>query len=165
MNKRNMTCFLLGFQRIFILIRSQIRSPYNIRLLGKISEYALMLKDRNNIEYDMFKIEILEMVEGDIEIEEFLNNALNNINSNFETNNLMEIKSYLYVLSDTAIEICKQLKDGCLDRAYDLVDAIHCLPEAIISKKNWNSKAFWNNYIKPYREKWDSNFLNNREKS
>lgn len=163
MDKKNLTFFLLGFQRIFIHIRSQIQNPYNIGLLKKISEYSLTLI-KSDIEYDIFKTEINKIVNSDAQLEELFKMALNNINISFETDNLQEIKGYLYVLSDTSLEICIQLNAGYFDRAYDLVDAIHCLPEAILSKKNWNTKVFWNTYIKPYRERWDMNFLGSREK-
>ena len=155
---------MLGFQRIFIFIRSQIRSSYNVSLLEKINTYSLLLIGKSEIRFDMFKIETISIVNGDTEIEDFFNKALNVDCSNYSINNLKEIMRYLYVLSDTALEICKQLKEGQFERAYDLVDAIHCLPEAILTKKNWNSKVFWNTYIRPYREKWDSDFLNIREK-
>ncbi len=163
MDRRNITFFLLGFQRIFIHIRSQIQRPYNINLLEKISRYALLLNE-SDIGYDMFKAEILKIADTDAQLEEFFKTALNNFNISFETDNLQEIRSYLYVISDTSAEICMQLDNGNLDRAWDLVDAIHCLPEALLSKKDWNPKSFWDTYIRPYREKWDGNFLNVREK-
>ena len=46
-----------------------------------------------------------------------------------------------------------------------MVDAIHCLPEALISKKQWKPKTYWKIYIRPYREKWDKQFLMDYEKN
>lgn len=161
---RNISRFMLGFQRIFILIRSQIIGPYNISLLEKISKYSLKLKEESAIQFEMFKAEILKIVNENTEMRGFLENALNIEYISFVTDNLSEINGYLSVISDTALEICKHLKHDNFDRAYDLVDAIHCLPEAIMSKKHWNSKAFWKTYFMPYRKKWDNNFLSIKEK-
>ena len=161
---RNVSCFMLGFQRIFINIRSQIRNPYNISLLEQVSKYCLKLKDEDAIEFELFRIEIYGNVSSDLETYEFLENALKMDCISYVTDNLGEISRYLSVLSDAALEICALLRQENFERAYDLVDAIHCLPEAIMSKKQWNSKAFWKIYIKPYREKWDNNFLSIQEK-
>ena len=155
---------MLGFQRIFIFIRSHIRSPHNISLLEEISKYCLVLKDGREIEYEAFKEEIIRIVEDDVESKEFLENALKIDYISVATDNLSEIISYLSVLSEAILEICSLLRDESFDRAFDLVDAIHCLPEAIMCKKQWNSKLFWKIYIKPYREKWDKSFLSLLEK-
>lgn len=162
--KINVSCFMLGFQRIFINIRSQIRSPYNISLLEQVSKYCLKLKDEDAIEFEIFRNEIFRIMSDNLETNEFFENALKIDCISYITDNLGEINCYLSVISDTALEICTLLRHESFDRAYDLVDAIHCLPEAIMSKKQWNSKVFWKIYIKPYREKWDNSFLCIQEK-
>ena len=161
---RNISCFMLGFQRIFIIIRSQIRSHYNISLLEQVSKYCLKLKDEEAIEFEIFRNEIFRILNDNLETNEFLENALKIDCISYVTDNLGEINRYLSVLNDTALEICTLLRHENFDRAYDLVDAIHCLPEAIMSKKQWNSKAFWKIYIRPYRKKWDNSFLSIQEK-
>ncbi len=155
---------MLGIQRIFIIIRSQIKNPYNINLLEEVSKYCLALKDEHAIGFEAFKTEIIKTVKDNIETKGFLENALKIDHISFITDNLSEINRYLPVLSDSALEICEQLRYKNYDRAYDLVDVIHCLPEAIISKKQWNAEVFWSIYIKSYREKWNNDFLGIKEK-
>ncbi len=161
---RTASYFMLGFHRIFIIIRSSIRSPHNISLLCEISKYCLSLKEGHVTEFETFKTEIIRIVKDDAERKELLENALKIYEVEFITDNLIEMNRYLSVISETALEICTQLRHENFERAYDLLDAIHCLPEAIISKKQWNSKAFWKMYIRPYREKWDNQFLSSEER-
>lgn len=40
----------------------------------------------------------------------------------------------------------------------DFLDSIHCLSEALIVKKKWHSRDFWNVYIKPYCKRWNVQF-------
>ena len=161
---KNVTCFMLGFQRIFIVIRSSIKNPYNIGLLEKISKYCLLLKEGHATKFETFKSEIIEVVKEYEETKKLLENALKVCEISFITNNLCEINRYLSIISETALEACRQLIQKNFDRAYDLVDAIHCLPEALISKKQWKPKTYWKIYIRPYREKWDKQFLMDYEK-
>jgi hypothetical protein len=41
----------------------------------------------------------------------------------------------------------------------DLVDAIHCLPDIIAENRFSITKSYWKTHIKPYRDKWDGDFL------
>ena len=162
--EKKISCFMIAFMRIFIIIRSCIKSPYNISLLNEISKYCLLLEEQNVAGFEAFRLEIIRVVKDDVKTKEFLEDALRIYEIDFITDNLCEINRYLPIINNTALEICTQLKQKNFDRAYDLVDAIHCLPEAIMKKKQWNSKVFWKTYIKLYREKWDKNFLSIEEK-
>ena len=158
---KNSTCFMLGFQRIFVIIRSDIKNPHNINLLELISKYCLLLKEDKSTKFDIFKSEIYNIINKHDEINELIENALKIYEVTPITDNLNEIYRYLSVISYTALEICMQLRQKKFDKAYDLVDAIHCLPEALISKKQWDPKLYWKMYIRPYKEKWDNQFLKN----
>ncbi|RXE57503.1 hypothetical protein [Acetivibrio mesophilus] len=161
---RNITCFLIGFHRILIVIRSNIRNPQNMSLLETISKYCISLQEESLTNFEIFKSEIIEVVNEQKEIKELLNNALNVYEVDPITDNLSEIYRYLSVISDSALEICTQLRQKSFDRAYDLVDAIHCLPQALVCKKQWDPRAYWKIYIRPYRERWDKQFLENQER-
>lgn len=161
---KNFTCFMLGYQRIFVIIRSDINNPYNLDLLEIISKYCLLLEEDQSTKFDTFKSEIYNIIDEHTDINELIENALKIYEVNYITDNLNEIYRYLSVISDTALEVCTQLRQKNFDRAYDLVDAIHCLPEALISKKQWDPKLYWKMYIRPYREKWDKQFLKTQER-
>lgn len=67
---------------------------------------------------------------------------------------------YIYKL---LIKLCYELK--CLvesnnfEKAYDLADCFHCLPNIIADNNFTIPKYFWKIYVKPYRDKWDKSFL------
>lgn len=159
----NVARFMLGFHRIFVLIRSDIRNSCNMDLLRLISKYSLSLREEHISDFETFKLKCMQRVKHCPEIKNQLQNALAIYEFN-HTDNLMEINRYLLVISDAALEIRTRLKHEEFARAYDLVDAIHCLSEAIISKNSWEPKQFWTVYMKPYREKWDNHFLVNVER-
>lgn len=163
MNEK-IACFMLGFHRIFVFIRSQIQSEYNENIMKVVSKYSLRLESGSVNEFEKFKTEILKIVEVDIKAKDFLFSALNIDYKNYTTDNITEIYRYLPVLSNVASEICRLLRDACYDQAYDLVDSIHYLPDAILDKRKWNAKAFWRTYDRRYKEKWKNNFLENSKK-
>lgn len=156
-------CVLLGLHRIFVLMRSNIRNPNNNVILEKINN---QMSDgiRNKVfDFELFKNSLLEIVKNDAEYNDFLMQALNIDCENQNTDNLDEIFKYLPVLSDMISEIMECINKEKYEIAFDLIDAVHCLPESLIEKSNWDSQSYWNHYVKPYREKWNNEFLNNRE--
>ena len=60
-------------------------------------------------------------------------------------------------------EACKKLKEALdeknFDKAYDLVDAIHCLPDIIAEQHMSITDSYWKSHINFYRDKWDKRFL------
>ena len=50
------------------------------------------------------------------------------------------------------------------DKAYDLVDCFHCLPEIIADNNFSIPKTFWKTFVKYYRDKWDNDFLKVEQK-
>ena len=67
---------------------------------------------------------------------------------------------YIY---DILVKACLVLKyalvEKSYDKAYDLVDAIHCLPDIIAENKFTITKSYWKTHIRYYRNKWDKEFL------
>lgn len=156
---RNITCFMLGFHRVFVIIRSNISSPENINLIRIINSYCSLLKGEHIIKFVDFKSEISKSVKGNFENQEIVKNALNLSELEIVTDNIKEINRYIPIINCTTVEILRLLKCGSFNRAYDLVDAIHCLPKALMYKNIWSPNDYLNIYIKPYREKWDEKFL------
>lgn len=160
----NSACFLVSLQRILVFIRSQIKISFNEHLITIINNYLLELNNDYEINFLIFKGRILNLVEKENDFRDFFHGALELERSNFDTDNMDEINRYLPVIRDAVLELERCLKKSNYDRAYDLVDAIHGLPEAILNKKKWKARKYWKIYIKPYREKWDNDFLKGREK-
>ena len=64
---------------------------------------------------------------------------------------------------DLLIKICDEIADLLIrekfDRAEDLADAVHCLPDIVAENKLTIPRSYWNGHLKPYRRKWDKGFL------
>ena len=59
--------------------------------------------------------------------------------------------------------ICELTKKD-FDKAYDLVDSFHCLPEIIADNNFTIPKSFWKTFVKDYRSKWDNDFLRKEQR-
>lgn len=72
---------------------------------------------------------------------------------------------FVYLL---LIKLCSKLQlllEGKkIERAYDLVDCIHCLPEILADNNFLIPKSYWKSYVKLYRKKWDKEFLLSEER-
>lgn len=152
--------FMFAINRIFVKVLYNIEEPDSIELLSITRNYILFTLSKGDINYEDFRNEILKQKPSGYEEEGFLVfNHLSVLNLNLD-----EISKYLYVLNDAILEIIEQINHSNHVRAYDLVDAIHCLPVALINKNGWFPKQYWRTYIQPYRDKWDNTFLLNKEK-
>lgn len=166
LSNEDLTKLLVSISRIFTLIRFRINKPYNTKLL-------LFMRDcifRKN-DFTAFQKEYDESIKlcdyfgiiGEEEKNIFLP-ALDSLDIDKITDNVDEINKYFPIITDCITEICLHISEKNFDRAYDLVDAIHCLPEALLYKRKWKPKAYWKNYITQYRNKWDKDFFQKREK-
>lgn len=67
------------------------------------------------------------------------------------------------------IKLCEEsinfLKTKDFERAYDLIDCYHCLPDIIADNNFCIPKSYWKTYIRSYRDKWDKTFLVVEQKS
>lgn len=67
------------------------------------------------------------------------------------------------------IKLCEEsihaLKTRNFEKAYDLIDSYHCLPDIMANNNFLIPKSYWKTYIKPYRDKWDKTFLVVEQKS
>lgn len=66
------------------------------------------------------------------------------------------------------VKLCEEtlifLEQKNYERAYDLIDAYHCLPEIIADNNLSIPKKYWKTFIKSYRKKWDIDFLQAEQK-
>ncbi|MGM9680038.1 MAG: hypothetical protein ACI3XR_00885 [Eubacteriales bacterium] len=67
----------------------------------------------------------------------------------------------LAVALDTLVQL---LEDQQFERAYDLVDTVHCFPNIIEENNLRIPKSFWKTYVACYRAKWDKSFLTDEQK-
>ena len=71
----------------------------------------------------------------------------------------------VYILLENVLQnLIYTLDQGTFDKAYDLVDCFHCLPDIIADNNCMLPKSFWRRLVE-YRVKWDSDFLKNEQKA
>lgn len=156
-------CFLIGINRVFILIRFKINEAYVISILEVILEFAVQIMEKKSIKFTAFTEKLLNIKELDEYSKEFLLQSLKVDCKPKNTNESNEVIKYLPIIIYTAGQIIDNLKINNYNKSYDLVDVIHCLPELLLKKK-WNPKDYWKTFIIPYRLKWDKDFLISMEK-
>ena len=61
------------------------------------------------------------------------------------------------IIGSALAEAERLINEGSFDNAYDLVDAVHCLPE-ISECPNRDKKAYWRR-IEKYHKKWGAFFM------
>lgn len=159
MIENSIGCLLESLHRIFILVRFKINQQYSIGIMENIQK----ILDKNILDYEILKKKILNMKGLDEYSRDYLDNALNTIKERY-TDNYEEINKYTPVIKEAVVAIVNFLKERQIERAYDLIDAIHCLPVMLLDKKGWRPNGFWRHYINPYRAKWDKYFLVDQEK-
>lgn len=62
------------------------------------------------------------------------------------------------IMSDAINELEKLLAEKQYEKAYDLSDVIHALPEIYCSKEK-DMASYWNDFICPYSLKWNDNYF------
>lgn len=85
----------------------------------------------------------------------------NNVYVNHQILNKADIYALLIQLFQSLI--CELNKKN-FDKAYDLADSFHCLPEIIADNNFIIPKSFWKTFIKDYRRKWDNDFLRDEQR-
>lgn len=142
---------LFDISQAFILIRSDIRYNKNIEILNKIIE---VISAENYIETNQIRISISGITDLDKNIWSycFYKNLYTNIT-------FLKNQRIINILIKACKELISVLKSENYNKAYDLVDAIHCLPDIITENKMSVTKTYWKNHIDHYRKKWDKEFL------
>ena len=140
---------------VFISIRIDIKNKYNSEVLSKIIS---VLKE-NNFVFDNQIRKAISGING-LNMEQWSPMFHENIYVNHQ---FLKNTCIYNLLTSLCVEIKYLLEHSDFERAYDLIDAIHCLPNIIADNHFHIPKPFWKTYIKPYRKKWDKTFLLKQE--
>lgn len=140
-----------------ITIRSNIFEKSNIQIL---SQMIKVLETRNNTEDNQIR-KAISSIEG-LDRQYWFFAYYNNLYVNHQIVN----KDAIYVLLIKLLQslIC-ELNQKAFDKAYDMVDCFHCLPEILADNNFTIPKAFWRTFVKDYRNKWDNDFLRAEQKT
>lgn len=164
-NENCIKCLMNSIQLLFVTIRSYKINEYNLILLGIYKRYVdsipnLKPKDIAGLKNEIKDIDILE--KG---IKEDFNNELNVFESCQSVDDIQSIINNIPVLKDIINEIETVIMLKSHERVHDLADAVHNYPEMITKTNTWSPSDYWKVYIKPYRKKWDRNFLEKWKKN
>lgn len=139
-----------------IIIRNNIREKLNSQIL---SQMVKVLEEENSTEDNQIR-KAISSIEGlDYEHWFFV------YHSNVYVHHQILYETYIYDLLVKIFDslIC-ELSNEEFDKAYDLADSFHCLPEIIADNNFKIPKSFWKTFVKYYRDKWDKDFLRIEQK-
>ncbi len=138
------------------IIRNNITEKSNPLILTQMIK---VLGENNNTEDNQIRKSI-SFIEG-LDREYWFFAYYNNIYVNHQILNKADIYALLIQLFQSLI--CELNKKN-FDKAYDLADSFHCLPEIIADNNFIIPKSFWKTFIKDYRRKWDNDFLRDEQR-
>ena len=140
---------LVNYERVFVLIRSNIKNKYNSILLNCIKfslindfsneEFIDLLKAKSKTKHKLF------VKRNDI------TSSLILINSNENICNYNELKDLLIYAADKIIDLLDLNK---YDEAYDLVDFIHAIPSIFYLDNTCGLNNYWNVNAVKLQQKW-----------
>ena len=139
-----------------IIIRNNITERSNPQILSQIIK---VLEKENNTEDNQVR-KAISCIDG-LNREYWFFAYHNNVYVTHQILNKADIYSLLIKLFQSLI--C-ELNKKEFDKAYDLVDSFHCLPEIIADNNFTIPKSFWKTFVKDYRDKWDDNFLRDEQR-
>ena len=160
----DLALYMMGLHRIFVIVRSQIRHPACERVIAATAGHLARMLDTGVLGLQAFFDEIKALGGEDEYLGHNLSNALHFTRGDYTTDNQEEIERYLPLLRDAVAEIHRLLTLQLYDRAYDLVDAIHFLPEVLLISKRLDTRTWWDHQINLYHEKWGNDLLAEYEK-
>lgn len=147
---------LYDIAKAFINIRHNVKEKSNIEVLEAI--ISVLNKGYNDSEDNQIRRALRELKNLDIELWYYV------YHDNIYTHHYLFNNENIYKLFKT---LCREtillLENGDFERAYDLIDAYHSLPEIVANNNFIIPKSYWRTYIKSYRIKWDKDFLKGRE--
>lgn len=139
-----------------IVIRNNITEQLNSQILVQMIK---VLENKNNTEDNQIRKAISSI--GELDREYWFFAYHNNVYVNHQMLNKADIYALLIKLFQSLI--C-ELNKKSFDKAYDLADSFHCLPQIIADNNFTIPKSFWKTFIKDYRSKWDNDFLRDEQR-
>ena len=139
-----------------VLIRNNIREKANPQIL---SQLIIVLQEKENVEENQIRKAVSSIKELDREPWYFTHH------NNVYVNHQILKEDQLYDLFIKLFQnLIYELDREQFEKAYDLADSFHCLPEIIANNSFTIPRSFWKTFVKDYRSKWDNDFLRVEEK-
>lgn len=141
---------------VLILIRSDIEKPYNIEVLQRI---LYVVQDDISLEDNQIRKAISKVtaIEKDKWGFVFCNNT-------YVFHQIIRDKEVKELLVSVISDILKCLAEKQYEKAWDLVDTIHFLPQILADNNMRIPPTFWKATTRKYRKKWEPGFLRREQK-
>lgn len=152
---------MMCFHELLVFIRFNIREPCCKIILERILQFLGIVDNNKLSPFRLFRMELLKLLDSDTR--NTISELLDFSNFGYRTDNADEIFRYLPLIRVSISRIIEILDNNNYEQALALLNAIHCLPEALMSKNKWAPRSFWNNRIKLYRRTWDRDFVKKEE--
>ena len=140
-----------------IMIRGNICKETNIAVLSQIVK---VLETETYTEDNQIRKAILSVDNLEKECWGFAQH--NNVYVHHQLLNNADVYNLLVKLLRSLI--C-ELNQNAFEKAYDLVDSFHCLPEIIANNNFEIPKSFWKIFVRDYRKKWEKDFLRKEQRT
>ncbi len=137
-----------------VLIRSDICNPINTKVLFQIIN---VLEARDNAEDNQIRRGISSIEGIDDERWGFA------FHYNYYVIHQVLKNENVYILLITLLQqLSAVLEQGEYDKAYDLVDSFHCLPQLLAENNFMIPKSFWKRFYKNYRKMFERDLLQDK---
>lgn len=141
----------------WVLVRSDIQYELNKTVLTQIKQVLACRKQ--NFEDNQIRKAIASIENLDHERWYYVYH--NNVYVNQQ---LLENEQIYHLLIKLCNMLTQLLEKNNFEKAYDLADCIHCLPNIIAENNLKIPKSYWKIHLKKYRNQWDRSFLKEEEK-
>lgn len=148
---------LLDLSAVFKLLRFDSAEKDSVLILDKV--ISVLNEDSSLFEDNQIRIALASIPGLNKEKWGFVYH--NNI---YVTHRLLKNKAIYSILIKSCMLLKAAFTQDELDKANDLLDCIHCLPEIIVDNQLHITKSYWKTYVSIYRKKWDMSFLQDEEK-
>ena len=138
------------------IIRNNIQEKLNPLILSRMIK---VLETVNDTEDNQMR-KAISSING-LDYEHWFFAYHNNVYVNYQ----VLTNAYIYTLLIKLFQslIC-ELNKKEFNKAYDLADSFHCLPEIVADNNFTIPKSFWKTFVKGYRSKWDNDFLRDEQR-
>lgn len=138
---------------LLLLIRYDIKNKNNVNIIDVIIEQL-----ENNESYQIFKDKLRQI--------EYINNSTYIFNDTTKSDDSIFLSAtkerrFKLILKTILLNLQSTLRAGFYEYSYDLVDAVHGLPQIYINSTQKDLKRYWKLYIVPFQKKWKTNALEN----
>jgi hypothetical protein len=142
---------LYDISAVFTRMRFEIRYDKNIDILQRMIK---VMQINDFYEDNQIRNAIAEILDLDREKYPFVYHQNYYVHHSFLKNP---------ILINLMIKICNELISAIaseqFEKAEDLADTVHCLPDIIAENRFTITKSYWKSHMRQYRQKWDKEFL------